>query len=101
MNELPLSDLELIRQTSPEMAELILEVCKLNVSEMHKAIFSEKNKNGELAKSLDKAKLSEMIEFYNSMQTIFIDYEMYEYCAKLLDCLEYLENFSGEIVGAN
>lgn len=101
MNPNLLDDLVSIREVAPEMADLILEVCKLNVEEMHKSIFSERNENHELMKTIDEAKRAEMIEFYNSMQSALVEHELYEYCDKLLDCLDYLENFSADKVVAD
>ena len=96
MSQISGKDLEFIN-VDPGLAEMVLDVCRLNIEDLNTAINSPKNLNDELAEGLTPEKISEMLVFYESLLNILIDKELYEDCTKLTNILNYLKNLQGKV----
>ena len=88
-----LKDLSFIEDLAPEMAEMIYDICLLNISDMKSALDSPENKDDAYIKGLELNKLEEMISFYDSMLDAFIHQEKYEYCGDIKYVVESLEKY--------
>jgi hypothetical protein len=90
-----LSDFNEIKQTSPETAKLLIDVCILSVTELYESLNSPKNVDDKLIKDLSEEQRTEMGKFYSDLLELFLENEYYEYCQSLAFILEKLE-YSGE-----
>jgi hypothetical protein len=86
-----LKDLSFIEDLAPEMAEMIYDICLLNIQDMLSAIKHPDNVDDKFIKQLPKEKLEEMIVFYTSMLDVFVEKERYEDCGDVKFILENLE----------
>ena len=98
-NSINLQELLIVKDTAPEMAEMIIDVCKFNVDEMCKSLEHPSNVNNKFVLDLDSKQRTEMLDFYRSILTIFSEFELYEYCSKLLIIIDSLD-ISEEKVGS-
>lgn len=96
-NSLNLKDLTFIEDLEPGMAEMIYDVCLLNVQEMINALNHPDNVEDKFIKELPKDKLEEMIIFYQSMLDVFTEKERYEVCSDILTVVESLEKYSNKV----
>jgi hypothetical protein len=97
MNDLNLKDFKSIADFAPDLADMITEICSLNVAEITKMIDSPKNTNNELMQEISPDKLDEMIVFYNSIIDIFADKELYEECVKTKYVVESLKKYKEKV----
>ena len=86
-----LKDLSFIEDLAPEMAEMIYDICLMNIQDMVLAIKHPDNVDDKFLKQLSKEKLEEMFVFYNSMLDVFIEKERYEDCGNVKLIVETLE----------
>jgi hypothetical protein len=96
-NPINLKDLSFIEDLDPGMAEMIYDVCVLNIDGMLKAINHPDNVDDKFLKQLSKDKLQEMVVFYGSMLDVFVEKERYEICANILTVVENLEKYSYKV----
>ena len=86
-----LKDLSCIEDLAPEMAEMIYDICLLNIQDMISAIKHPDNVDDKFLKQLSKDKLEEMFVFYKSMLDVFVEKERYEDCGNVKLIVETLE----------
>ena len=86
-----LKDLSFIEDLAPEMAEMIYDICLLNIQDMISAIKHPDNVDDKFLKQLSKDKLEEMFVFYKSMLDVFVEKERYEVCGIVKLIVETLE----------
>jgi hypothetical protein len=86
-----LKDLSFIEDLAPEMAEMIYDICLLNIQDMISAIKHPDNVDDKFLKQLSKDKLEEMFVFYKSMLDVFVEKERYEDCGNVKLIVETLE----------
>ena len=98
MNKLELKDINFIKDMSPEFAEMIMDVCKISIDDTYKAINSPDSNKDKLIQDLNEARIDEMSTFYNSLIDIFVEQELYEYCSKILDIVDFLQKTKEKVV---
>lgn len=96
-NPINLKDLTFIEDLEPGMAEMIYDICLLNIEEMVKALNHPDNVDDKFVKELPKDKLEEMVVFYQSMLDVFVEKERYEVCSDILTVVESLEKYSNKV----
>jgi hypothetical protein len=92
-NRIDIKDLEFVKDLNEDLAEMIYDICILNISDMKSALDSPENKDDAYIKGLEPNKLEEMISFYDSMLDAFIHQEKYEYCGDIKYVVESLEKY--------
>lgn len=92
-----LKDLSFVEDLAPEMAEMIYDICLLNIQEMIGAINHPDNIEDKFIKDLPEDKLEEMLDFYKSMLDVFVSKERYEVCSEILTVVESLEKYSNKV----
>jgi uncharacterized protein YjgD (DUF1641 family) len=100
MSQMSVQDLNFIKAIDTDLADLVLDVCILNIADLHKLIKSSESLENKITQDLTESKLDEMLVFYESLLDILVDREMFEECSKLSDILNYLKK-EREKVGAN
>jgi hypothetical protein len=99
-SKLEIKDLDFIGELEPDLANLIYDVCELNIKDMLSALRNEDNNYDDYVKVLSQDKLEEMIHFYESMLEAFKNVERYEKCVDLIYILGSLKKYHKK-VGSN
>ena len=100
MSQMTIKDLEFIRRIDADLADMVIDICIINIEDLHKAFNSPENVDNKFIKDLSKDQLSEMLTFYESLLEILVEKEMYEECSKLSEVLNSMKK-EHEKVGAN
>ena len=97
MSQMTIKDLEFIRRIDADLADMVIDICVLNIEDLHKAFNSSENVDNKFIKDLSKDQLSEMLTFYESLLELLVEKEMYEECSKLSEVLNSMKKVYDEV----
>jgi hypothetical protein len=96
-SQLNLKDLAFIEDLSPEMSEMIYDICVMNINDILTSLEHPDNVDDKFVKEIPEDKLEEMLVFYRSMLDVFIEKERYENCRDVKYVIESLEKYSKKV----